>query len=374
MKTGDLAPGRSGLGVRNAEKESRNVIRRAAAAVVVLTLFFLTPGMGSASAKVPGSRTARKRRAVTTAMVAITAWATLFAVPPAEATYAGHNGQVVFGSITTTGRQLFTVAPNDQRLRQITHVEGDASFPDWSPDGRSMVFDVEADDRCSIMLMKADGSDLRDLTQGRPGCEENASFTPDGRSLVFVAQRCEDCTEGIWSMSITGHHRRLITNSPAGMHSKDPNVSPDGTKLSLIAEDEQNLAGIFVMNLAPKGHLREVVPRSYDVSRKHDWSPDSRRILFSDNANELDLPANLETVRPDGSELRHLTHYTDASTRVFAGSFSPNGRWVVARLETASSYSLVRMRTHGGPVHTILSSPDTAQTGSDWGAAPHGCG
>jgi Tol biopolymer transport system component len=309
-----------------------------------------------------------------TVVLGVAAWATAFAVPPADATYAGRNGTIVFGSVTPAGRQLFTVAPNGHRLRQITHVDGDASFPDWSPDGRSIVFDVEADGRCSILLMKADGSHLRDLTHGRPGCEENPSFTPDGRSLVFVAQRCEDCTEGIWSMSITGHHRQLITESPAGMHSKDPNVSPDGTKLSLIAEDEQNLAGIFVMNLASKGHLREVVPRSYDVSRKHDWSPDSRRILFSDNANELDLPANLETVRPNGTGLRHVTHYTDASTRAYSGSFSPDGHWVVARLESSSGYALVRIRTHGGPVHTIRSSPDTAQTGSDWGAAVHGCG
>lgn len=314
----------------------------------------------------------RIRRDVTTVVVGLIAWAALSPAPPASATYAGRNGEVVFGSVTDAGRQLFTVTANGRRATQVTHVDGDASFPDWSPDGRMIVFDVEGEDRCSVMLMGADGSNPRDLSHGRPGCEENASFTPDGRSLVFVAQRCEDCTEGIWSMDLTGHHLRRITPSPAGMHSKDPNLSPDGSMLGLVAEDEQNLAGIFVMDLASGGPLREVVPRSYDVSRKLDWSPDSRRILFSDHANETDLPANLTTVRPDGSGLRLLTRYTDASTRAFSGSFSPNGHWVVARLETSTGYTLVRISAHGGPGHPILFSPDTPQTGSDWGVAQSG--
>jgi Tol biopolymer transport system component len=288
---------------------------------------------------------------------------------PAWGTFPGRNGEIVFGMVTDAGRQLFTVTSTGHDLRQITHGDGDASFPDWSPDGRWIVFDLEADGSCSIILMHPDGSDRRDLSGQRPGCEQNASFTPDGRAVVFVAQRCEDCTEGIWISDLSGSHRRRITASPAGRHSVDPNVSPNGDMVSFVAEDEQNRAGLYSVAMAG-GPVRQLVAPSLDVSRKDDWSPDGQRILFSDNANELDLPANLATVRPDGGGIHYLTHYTDSSSRAYTGSFSPDGHWVVLRLESPSGFTLARMPAHGGPVHAILGPWDIPQSGNDWGAHP----
>src|SRR3954447_11772147 len=169
----------------------------------------------------------------------------VLASSPSSATYLGRNGDIVFGSGTDPGRHLFTVNEHGHGVRQVTALVGaDAAFPDWSPDGRRIVFDRDTADGCSLMVMRADGSHRRDLSRGRPGCEENAAFTPDGRHLVFVAQRCESCMEGIWAMDLHGRHRHLITPSPAGQHSKDPNVSPDGRTLGFIAEGEGNLAAI----------------------------------------------------------------------------------------------------------------------------------
>src|SRR3954447_16938055 len=37
------------------------------------------------------------------------------------------------------------------------------------------------------------------------------------------------------------------------------------------------------------------------------------------------------TVRPDGSHLRMLTHYKGGEKAALAGSYSPNGRWIVFR-------------------------------------------
>ena len=105
---------------------------------------------------------------------------------PAQATYPGKNGLIAFHSQTAQGTQIFTVRPNGRDLRQITRVNGDASTPDWSPDGRMIAFDLETADAAQIAIMNADGSGLHTLPLA-PGniVEVDPSFTPDGRRLYF---------------------------------------------------------------------------------------------------------------------------------------------------------------------------------------------
>ena len=72
-------------------------------------------------------------RAVLTSVV-ITA-SVLFA-SPAWATFPGTNGQIVFAALPTPGapgHQIFTIEPNGTNLRQLTHLDGDAFTPHWSP-------------------------------------------------------------------------------------------------------------------------------------------------------------------------------------------------------------------------------------------------
>src|SRR5437763_38860 len=88
----------------------------------------------------------------------------LVLVPQASATYPGHNGLIAFNAVTGGQNQIYTVRPNGHDLRQITHVDGDAAFADWSPDGSKIVFELDTADRGTVALMNADGSGLTDLT------------------------------------------------------------------------------------------------------------------------------------------------------------------------------------------------------------------
>jgi Tol biopolymer transport system component len=84
----------------------------------------------------------------------------LFSANSAYATFPGRNGLIAFQSQTDAGFQIFTVDPNGQNLRQITHVSGDAFRPDWSPDGRQIAFEIDRPEFpfCSIALMNADAA------------------------------------------------------------------------------------------------------------------------------------------------------------------------------------------------------------------------
>jgi Tol biopolymer transport system component len=295
-------------------------------------------------------------------------------IGPAHATFPGHNGYVALqGETAEHGVQLYSADPETGSWRRVTDVTGVPVFPDWSPNGRRLAFEVvpPSGEQCRIWLAASDGRRARNLSQHRRGCEQNPSFTPDGHRIVFVAQRCESCTERIWTMDLHGRRRRVITDSPPGFHSVDPNISPDGRLLSFVAENEQNRAGLFVVGM--DGHRRHnVVPTSYDVERKHDWSPDGQRLLFDDNANEATLPSNLMTVRPDGSDLRHITtfnHQGDNARKAHVGSYSPDGRWIVYRLTVDDQPQLLQRPVGGGAPQVItLDQGPTFNGNGDWGA------
>src|SRR4051812_5514471 len=165
-------------------------------------------------------------RAVLAAMVAA------LALPcSALATFPGHNGRIAFHATTATeGTQIFTIRPDGRDLHQITHVAGDAISVDWSPDGHRIAFEIDTEDSATVALMNADGSGVRTL----PGIglfNGDPSFTPDGERLVYGF--FDGVHAGVASMRLDGSDPRLIQIAD---NSEDPNVSPDGTRISLTCQ------------------------------------------------------------------------------------------------------------------------------------------
>ena len=96
-----------------------------------------------------------------TAILAIAILATLILAPGVGATAPGRNGRIAFQAQTDAGLQIFTVRANGHDLRQLTHVDGDATGPDWSPDGRRIAFSSDLSGESRLYVMDRDGSHQR---------------------------------------------------------------------------------------------------------------------------------------------------------------------------------------------------------------------
>jgi Tol biopolymer transport system component len=299
---------------------------------------------------------------------ALAAAGLLLAAPPALATFPGHNGRIAFYSATSEGNQIFSVRPNGKDLRQLTHVVGtDAGEPDWSPDGRLIAFDIGNDETASLAIMNADGSNLRLLPHPDGAFDVDPSFTPDGRRLIFTS--FDAVGDGNWSMNLDGSDRRLI-NSPAG---EDPNASPNGRLLAFLGF-AGGPPGALMTSAITGGPASQLTPFSFDVGSKLDWSPDGSRLGFIHNANFASPgdSANIATIRADGTDLRFITHYTGRGVNAFFGSYSPDGRWIVFRLEDHGRFGLYKMRPDGSHLKAILPLSSFAPRFIDWGARPAG--
>ncbi|MEJ7629368.1 MAG: hypothetical protein WKF54_07225 [Nocardioidaceae bacterium] len=305
--------------------------------------------------------------------IALTGTTALLAVvPAASATTPGSNGRLVFSEETAAGFQLFTMRADGSDVRQITSIDGDAVAPDWSPDGRRIVFELADADHAGIAIIRSDGSGLRDLTP--TGLQSQPAFTPDGRSIVYERFVPSTGDDSIWIMRRDGSGQRRLTRDPfAGEGGDtDPNVSPDGTTVSFVRVKESDVLQALYSVHIDGTNLQKLTPYALDVGIKHDWAPDGSRIAIITHADlaPAGTSANVATIRPDGTGLRKLTHYRGGEINAFTGSYSPDGRWIAYRLDNHGKYSLSKIRTYGvlaQPIRRFVEAPRYI----DWGTNPN---
>jgi len=307
------------------------------------------------------------------AMVLISSvtWMVASSATPARATTPGKNGRIVFAMDKGSGAQIYSIKRDGTHLRKLTSVSGDALTPDWSRNGRRILFadDVNEGTASNLAIMDSDGSHFRDLTHS--GYRESPDFIPGGRHIVYGC----DCgkTNGLFVSRADATNSRRLTKSPFRYTGDSgPALSPDGKTVSFVrVKKGESLQALFAIN--PNGsHLRMIVPYRFEVAFKHDWAPRGNHIFFTIYG---DAPgshhANVATIRPDGTHMRKLTHIKRAGVGALSGSYSPDGRWIVFKIENGNTgtYKLMKMRPDGSD-RTMIASFPASPRGIDWGQQP----
>ena len=195
-----------------------------------------------------------------------------------HASTPGENGRIAFHADDGSGFQLYVIRPDGSGLTQLTHLNGDASNADWSPDGRRIAFTFEDATHAGLAIMNADGSHVHMLTSN--GYRIQPSFTPDGHHLVY---ECDCNPQGIFIMRDDGTDRRRLTTNPfPGEGDSDPNVSPDGQTVTFVRHKiDGELQALYAVNIDGT-HERQLVPYRFEVAIKHDWAPDGQHIVDHD--------------------------------------------------------------------------------------------
>ena len=291
------------------------------------------------------------------------------------ATTRGKNGLIVYAvELQPEHFQLFTIRPDGSGRKQITHGSAaGAANPDWSSDGQRIVFERQTKNSAGIATMSANGTGVRALTP--KGFQGQPSFSHDGKRIVYERDIAPG-NNGVWIMRADGTELRRVTRNPFMRGGEcgcdtDPNFSPDGKLITFVRiKKDHELQALFAVRPDGSG-LRQLTPYSWEVAVKHDWSPDGKLIVVTTNADfvQPSQAANLVTIHPDGTGMTQLTRFKGGTRNAFAGSFSPEGKQIVFRLESGTTYSIAVVDRDGRHLRRLTTGKDKPRF-IDWGTHP----
>ena len=245
---------------------------------------------------------------------------------------------LAFASISGTSGDIFTVRADGTDLRQLTSGAGAENAPAFSPDGTRIAYLVWEDASISVMVMDAGGGNPTKLAT-TPASESycvrgGPVWSPDSRSLIFPTSPTCDARLDLFIVAADGSApaTKLLADSTYSVH---PAWSPDGTRIAFVGSDETGGVGLYVIDVGPGGAVsggltaRRIGTSTGDLANAGpdiQWSPDGTK-LVAIAATTVAQPGgrgaeggDLVIVDPDGSGQSVL------AAQGYNPRWSPDGR------------------------------------------------
>jgi eukaryotic-like serine/threonine-protein kinase len=165
----------------------------------------------------------------------------------------------------------------DYRFTPFATDAGYQGGPEWSPDGKTLVYVASVDGVLQVFT-KAIGSPLRaQVTHARFDCRL-PFWSPDGTLLYYISLARD--REGLWSVSAVGGEPELVMENV-----RQADISPDGQTLALWRPADNDYSAVYTLWLSsppgnpPTQYTREPFgsKRFIESSGLH-FSPDGSKI------------------------------------------------------------------------------------------------
>jgi len=174
----------------------------------------------------------------------------------------------------------------------IPQVTSGPSAAAWSPDGTELVFSMQG----SLWRQRVGSSEARQLTDG-PGYDYQPDWSPDGRRIVYASYR-DDAIELRLLDLEADTSSALIANGPVNL---EPRWSPDGRRLAFTSSLYQGRWHLFTADVTADGRAERIeritedkesgLPRYYYNTVDHwispTWSPDGSELIAISNRGHI---------------------------------------------------------------------------------------
>ena len=237
-----------------------------------------------------------------------------------------------FGQRQPVLQQIDLPHPYYYREMYLPQLTSGPSSVAWSPDSRELAYSMAG----SLWRQDIDSGTARQLTAG-PGYDYQPDWSPDGKSVVYCSYQ-KDAME-LWLLNLeTGKTTQL---TEGGSVNVEPRWSPDGGRIVYVSTAYNKRFHIFaaevrdgrlenIERLTPE--TKSALPRyyyaAYDTEINPVWSRDGAEILFVSNRGHIYGTGGFWRMKAHSQAEPREIHYEETTWKA-RPDFSPDGTKIV---------------------------------------------
>ena len=245
--------------------------------------------------------------------------------------------RLAFLSPTPEGKEMYVVDFDGANVKKLTNEQSIILSPDWSPDGRSIVYTSYQDHNPDLILLNASGSGRRPLLK-LPGINSAPAWSPDGTKISLVLSK--DSNSEIY---VLNRWRKLIRLTRHFNIDTSPTWSPDGKRIAFTSDRSgTGRPQIYIMD-AESGDRAGVMRITFQ-SRYNDnpaWSPDGDKIAYTS------MVKGKFQIKIYNPETRETTDVTTGPGNKEEPTWSPDGLFLAYRVSRGRSTAIHIKRVGG---------------------------